>query len=298
MKRTLMILLCLMLTGCMRAMPPNNAGGANQSLTAAPETGIRTDSAVSDTEPTATEMTEETAPTVRISTAAETDAPAQTEQTETHRTTSTQTTAEAVRETQESVGTVPAATTAASNPPPVSTSRTTATVQTAPQTVQIGTTAAITTSAETAPSVETRYDWSRIPMQIQVFMEEYEIDADTLFAIGTELSGTEYERACAAAQTAQKMGGRNCIEYALHAYFIADGAGLTVGIARSTLYDWYGHVANAVMLGGEWYYMEPQGGLAGLAQTYANGYYPDGLDAVTDIYGNPLDVRYAGHPYN
>ena len=137
-----------------------------------------------------------------------------------------------------------------------------------------------------------RYENSRI------FIEEYGIDKDALFETGMAISGTEYERACAAAQTAQNLGGRNCIEYALNAYFIGEGAGLNICIARSAMYDWYGHVANAVEIDGAWYYMEPQGGLAGLAQTLANGYYPDGLDLLTDIYGNPFDAQIAEHPYN
>ena len=53
MKRTFAILLCLMLTGCVRTMPQTDSGAMNQSLIVTPET------TVSDTEPTATEMTEE-----------------------------------------------------------------------------------------------------------------------------------------------------------------------------------------------------------------------------------------------
>lgn len=310
MKRTLIFCLCLMLTGCGTAALPVGSGAMNQNLTFTPETTAVTVPPVSDTETTAADMTEEekTVPTVRGTSPEIPDVPAVTEGTVNHRESpsesAVQTTASAVQtavrespqttvqETTISKSAVTVTMAVPKNQPPVTcsqTSRTASTVTTVKTTI---------TTTVTAPEPpQSRYDWNSIPMQLQIYLEEYEIDADALFEIGTEFSGTEYERACAVSLAAQSMGGRNCIEHALNAYFIGEGAGLNIGIARSTLYDWYGHVANAVMLDGAWYYMEPQGGLAGLAQTYTDGYYPDGLDLVIDIYGNqlPVSISTAGY---
>lgn len=312
MKRTLIFCLCLMLTGCGYAEQPVGSGAMNQNLTFTPETTAVTAPPVSNTETTVADMTEEekTVPTVRGTSPEIPDVPAFTEGTANHRENPSEPDAEAtasavqtavressqttVQETTISKSAVTVTTAAPKNQPPVTcsqTSRTASTVTTFKTTIT-------TTVTEPEPPPQSRYDWNSIPMQLQIYLEEYEIDADALFEIGTEFSGTEYERACAVSKTAQNMGGRNCIEHALNAYFIGGGAGLNIGIARSTLYDWYGHVANAVMLDGAWYYMEPQGGLAGLAQTYTDGYYPDGLDLVIDIYGNQMDVVYAAYPYN
>ena len=78
---------------------------------------------------------------------------------------------------------------------------------------------------------------------------------------------------------------------------MAQGAGLECYIARSSKYDWYGHVANIVRLDGKWYYMEPMGDIVGSPNTFAEGgiaddgsviTYPDGLDIVTDIWKNEI----------
>ena len=143
---------------------------------------------------------------------------------------------------------------------------------------------------------------------MQTFIDGYDIDYDWLYEKGKNLShdGTDYGKAVAICQETESMGGVNCINYAINAYFMAQGAGLecyiarsSCYIARSSKYDWYGHVANIVRLDGKWYYMEPMGDIVGSPNTFAEGgiaddgsviTYPDGLDIVTDIYDNRKNV--------
>ncbi len=137
-------------------------------------------------------------------------------------------------------------------------------------------------------------DYDRLNDQMQTFIDGYDIDYDWLYDKGKNLShdGTDYGKAVAVCSEAESMGGVNCINYAINAYFMAQGAGLECYIARSSDYDWYGHVANIVMLDGKWYYMEPMGDVVGAPYSYADGGlpYPNGLDIVTDIYDNRKDV--------
>jgi hypothetical protein len=88
--------------------------------------------------------------------------------------------------------------------------------------------------------------------QMWVFLTEYGIDHDTLYMKGQGYSGSELDRAAAALADANAMGGRNCIEYALNAYFLYDGAGLDCGIAFASYDGWYGHVVNVVKIDGIW----------------------------------------------
>ena len=144
-------------------------------------------------------------------------------------------------------------------------------------------------------------DYDRLNDQMQTFIDGYDIDYDWLYEKGKNLShdGTDYGKAVAICQETESMGGVNCINYAINAYFMAQGAGLECYIARSSKYDWYGHVANIVRLDGKWYYMEPMGDIVGSPNTFAEGgiaddgsviTYPDGLDIVTDIYDNRKNV--------
>ena len=122
-----------------------------------------------------------------------------------------------------------------------------------------------------------------------------------MYQIGTTFGGTDYEKAVAVCEYAYNLGGQNCIEYALNAYFLGKGAGIDITIARSSKYDWYGHVANTIKLDGKWYYMEPQGNIVGSPYTYAaagNGIsYPNGLDITTDIYEKNVSVTIADDWY-
>lgn len=151
-------------------------------------------------------------------------------------------------------------------------------------------------------------DINAVSDQMWVFLECYPIDYNGMYEAGKQLShdGSDISRAKAISNYAYNQGGRNCIEYALNAYFLAKGAGIECYIARSSKYDWYGHVANVVNLDGQWYYMEPQDDIVGSPTTYAAGgtasdgsviSYPDGLDIVTDIYDNQISVNISENWY-
>lgn len=200
----------------------------------------------------------------------------------------------------------PRATTA----PAVKENKTTTTVRTSPPVVTTKAPPVVTQPPkQTEPPRQTEplapkqqvLDYDRLNDQMQTFIDGYDIDYDWLYEKGKNLShdGTDYGKAVAICQETERMGGVNCINYAINAYFMAQGAGLECYIARSSKYDWYGHVANIVRLDGKWYYMEPMGDIVGSPNTFAEGgiaddgsviTYPDGLDIVTDIYDNRKNV--------
>lgn len=163
------------------------------------------------------------------------------------------------------------------------------------------TTTVVTTTVTQPPVLPSVVDMSRVSDQMWVFLTEYGIAYDELYAAGAGLhhNGTDYGKAKAVCEYAYNLGGQNCIEYALNAYFLAKGAGLECYIARSSLYEWYGHVGNVIRLDGKCYYMEPMSNITGSPQTYATGAaYPDGLDIVTDIYENRIQVTISDEWYN
>lgn len=175
------------------------------------------------------------------------------------------------------------------------------TTTTAKQTTAARTTT-ITVTTATQPSVSPSVvDLNQVSDQMWMFLTEYGIAYDEMYAVGAGLhhDGTDYGKAKAVCEYAYNSGGQNCIEYALNAYFLAKGAGLECYIARSSLYDWYGHVGNVIRLDGKWYYMEPMSNITGSPQTYAAGAaYPDGLDIVTNIYENRIQVTISDEWYN
>lgn len=175
------------------------------------------------------------------------------------------------------------------------------TTTTAKQTTTAKTTTTTVTTVTEPSAPPSVVDMSRVSDQMWVFLTEYGIAYDEMYAVGAGLhhDGTDYGKAKAVCEYAYNLGGQNCIEYALNAYFLAKGAGLECYIARSSLYDWYGHVANVVRLDGKWYYMEPMSNITGSPQTYAAGAsYPNGLDIVTDIYENRIQVTISDEWYN
>ena len=122
-----------------------------------------------------------------------------------------------------------------------------------PETTTITTTTTIpeiTTQTTTAPPQIV--DMNALSPQMWVFLTEYGIDHDTLYVKGQGYCGSDLDRAAAALADANAMGGRNCIEYALNAYFLYDGAGLECGIAFASYDGWYGHVVNVVKIDGIW----------------------------------------------
>ena len=171
-----------------------------------------------------------------------------------------------------------------------------------------------TTTTTTAVQDETYYDiktldgYGEVDKDFCGFVRCYGVDYKRMRSIGENLSyeDSEYSKAKAVCQAAYDQGGVNCINYALNAYFIAVGAGLECYVARSTKYDWYGHTANIIKIDGDYYYMEPQGNITGVSNTYAKGgiasdgsviSYPDGLDKVMDIYGNYYDLSISETDY-
>ena len=129
-------------------------------------------------------------------------------------------------------------------------------------TVQITSPTVVTTISTTTTTPESTtqtttellqiVDMNALSPQIWVFLTEYGIDHDTLYMKGQGHSGSDLDRAAAALADANAMGGRNCIEYALNAYFLYDGAGLECGIAFASYDGWYGHVVNVVKIDGIW----------------------------------------------
>jgi len=129
-------------------------------------------------------------------------------------------------------------------------------------TVQITSPTVVTTISTTTTTPESTtqtttelpqiVDMNALSPQMWVFLTEYGIDHDTLYVKGQGHCGSELDRATAALADANAMGGRNCIEYALNAYFLYDGAGLDCGIAFASYDGWYGHVVNVVKIDGIW----------------------------------------------
>lgn len=120
------------------------------------------------------------------------------------------------------------------------------------------TTTTVTTTVTEPPTPPSVVDLNQVSDQMWVFLTEYGIAYDELYAAGAGLyhDGTDYGKANAVCEYAYNSGGQNCIEYALNAYFLAKGAGIECYIARSSQYDWYGHVGNVIRLDGKWYYMQ------------------------------------------
>ena len=187
--------------------------------------------------------------------------------------------------------------------PAIKENKTTTTVRTSPPVVTTKAPPVVTQPPkQTEPPRQTEppapkqqvLDYDRLNDQMQTFIDGYDIDYDWLYDKGKNLNhdGTDYGKAVAVCNEAESMGGVNCINYAINAYFMAQGAGLECYIARSSDHDWYGHVATVVKLDGKWYFMEPMDNIVGSPYSYAGGGvdYPNGLDIVTDIYDNKKDV--------
>lgn len=119
-------------------------------------------------------------------------------------------------------------------------------------TISTTTTTTPETTTQTTTAPPQIVDTNTLSPQMWVFLTEYGIDYNELFSQGETYSGSEQDRAAAALADANAMGGCNCIEYALNAYFLYDGAGLDCGIAFASYDGWYGHVVNVVKIDGIW----------------------------------------------
>lgn len=268
------------------------------SVTTTAETYVNTEEAPKDTESTTTTAKEDESPAVT-----DTDEPAVTSKVTT---TSKATTTASVTTTKKPVTTTKVTTTKK----PTTTTKVTTTTKTT-------TTTTTTVTAPSGPVItddnlygywrditdrldDPILDWTKMTLQVGSFIDEG-IAYEELYNIGKTFGGTDYEKAVAVCEYAYGLGGHNCIEYALNAYFLGKGAGIDITIARSSKYDWYGHVANTIKLDGKWYYMEPQGNIVGSPVTYAAGgngiSYPNGLDITTDIYEKYVSVTIADDWY-
>jgi len=264
------------------------------------ETTITTEEILNDTESTTTTVAvqEEESPAVQSTTTKADNA-------------ESVVTSKATTTTKAVVTTKPAKTTTAK---PDTTTKTTTTTRVT-TTTKTTTTTTVTTPSGPVITDDTLYgywynisdrlddpilDWTKVTFQIGSFIDEGIAYSD-LYNIGRTFGGTDYEKAVAVCEYAYNLGGNNCIEYALNAYFLGKGAGIDITIARSSKYDWYGHVANTIKLDGKWYYMEPQGNIVGSPYTYAAGgngiSYPNGLDITTDIYERNVSVTIADDWY-
>lgn len=126
-------------------------------------------------------------------------------------------------------------------------------------------------------------DIDAVSDQMWVFLDDYPIRYNELYEKGTTFGGNEFDKATAVLEYANNLGGINCIEYALNAYFLYQGAGLECGIAFASLDEWYGHVANVVKIDGTWYEFDASAGK-----------YTDNLYFVVkafDLYENEITVK-------
>lgn len=126
-------------------------------------------------------------------------------------------------------------------------------------------------------------DINAVSDQMWVFLDDYPIRYDELYEKGTTFGGSEFDKATAILEYANSLGGINCIEYALNAYFLYQGAGLECGITFASLDEWYGHVANVVKIDGTWYEFDAS------ARKYTENLYF--VVKAFDIYENEIIVK-------
>ena len=119
--------------------------------------------------------------------------------------------------------------------------------------------------------------------QVWVFIEYYPIDFNNMYEKGKTFGGSDFDKAVSILEYANDLGGRNCIEYALNAYFLYQGAGLECGIIFASLDEWYGHVANVVKIDGTWYEFDAS------ARKYTENLYY--VVKAFDIYENEIIVK-------
>ena len=286
-KSLLLLLLCAgLLTGCgNQDMPaePTETSTVSQITTTEKTAGHQTTTTTTAGIPEVTETCSEVIPSV--TTQAETSI--NTEETERNTESTTTTTAQedespAVTDTDEpavtsKVTTTSKATTTASvttTKKPVTTTKVTTTKKPTTTTKVTTTTknTTTTTTTVTAPSGpvitddnlygyyfnisdrlnDPTLDWTKVTLQVGLFIDEYPTRYQELYEKGATFTGTEKEKAEAILNYAYSLGGRNCIDYALNAYFLYQGAGLQTALTFESNNGWYGHVANVVKVNGKW----------------------------------------------
>lgn len=126
-------------------------------------------------------------------------------------------------------------------------------------------------------------DTDALTDQVWVFIEYYPIEFNNMYEKGKTFGGSDFDKAVSILEYANDLGGRNCIEYALNAYFLYQGAGLECGITFASLDEWYGHVANVVKIDGTWYEFDAS------ARKYTENLYF--VVKAFDIYENEIIVK-------
>ena len=144
-----------------------------------------------------------------------------------------------------------------------------------------------TLKPQTKPSApepdEQVVDMDALTDQVWAFIEYYPIDFNNMYKQGKTFGGSDFDKAVAILEYANDLGGRNCIEYALNAYFLYQGAGLECAITFSSLNEWYGHVANVVKIDETWYEFDAS------ARKYTDNLYF--VVKAFDIYENEIIVK-------
>ena len=135
-----------------------------------------------------------------------------------------------------------------------------------------------------APEPDDRVvDVDALTDQVWAFIEYYPIDFNNMYKQGKTFGGSDFDKAVSILEYANDLGGRNCIEYALNAYFLYQGAGLECAITFASLNEWYGHVANVVKIDGTWYEFDAS------ARKYTDNLYF--VVKAFDIYENEIIVK-------
>lgn len=126
-------------------------------------------------------------------------------------------------------------------------------------------------------------DWTKVTLQVGLFIEQYPIDYQEMYEKGATFTGSDLEKARAILNYAYSLGGQNCIEYALNAYFLYQGAGLHAEITFESHDEWYGHVANVVEIEGQWMTFDASAG-----KYSANSY---STTKAFDVYENTVIIQ-------
>ena len=126
-------------------------------------------------------------------------------------------------------------------------------------------------------------DWTKVTLQVGLFIEQYPIDYQEMYEKGATFTGSDLEKARAILNYAYNLGGQNCIEYALNAYFLYQGAGLHAEITFESHDEWYGHVANVVEIEVQWMTFDASAG-----KYSANSY---STIKAFDVYENTVIIQ-------
>ncbi|MBR6617000.1 MAG: hypothetical protein IKL00_03890 [Oscillospiraceae bacterium] len=221
------------------------------SVTTTTETSVNTEEAPKDTESTTTTTAQEDSPAV---TEADTEETVETSRvtttTKATATTKVTTTKKPVTTTKVTTTKKPTTTTKATTTTKVTTTTTTVTTPSGPVITDDNLYGYYFDISDRMN--DSTLDWTKVTLQVGLFIDQYPTRYHELNEKGATFTGTEQEKAEAILNYAYSLGGRNCIDYALNAYFLYQGAGLQTGLTFESNNGWYGHVANVVKVNGKW----------------------------------------------